>query len=514
VEKGKVWLVGAGPGDPGLLTVRGVRALREADAVVYDRLVNPLLLDYTSPECERNYAGKGSGGAELSQAEINELLVHLARAGKRVVRLKGGDPFVFGRGGEEGQALHAAGVPFEVVPGVTSAIAVPAYAGIPVSHRGVATSFAVITGHEASTKAASSINWSQLAQAVDTIVCLMGAEALPSLVERLLQAGRPPDTSVALVRWGTLPRQQTVTGTLADIVERVRGIDFGPPAVAVIGGVVRLRDELTWFETRPLFGKRVLVTRTREQTGSLRTLLEDNGAEVIELPTLEIAEGASPQLMRRVIEALIDGEYAWVIFTSANGVRRFFHYIRAFNHDARTFRDSKVAVVGAGTAEALIEFGIRADAMPQEAIGEKIADELDGQELARRRVLVPRAEGARPELIERLRAQGAEVEEVPLYSSEVPRHPDGSVLAQIRAGEIDVFTFASSSAVRNLVKMLGGDITGLDRATIACIGPLTAETAKRCGLSVQVVATEPNIPGLVQALRAYLAPGNPADPQA
>ncbi|HVC31069.1 MAG TPA: uroporphyrinogen-III C-methyltransferase, partial [Steroidobacteraceae bacterium] len=315
---GKVWLVGAGPGDPGLLTLKGARVLGEAEAIVYDRLVNPALLQHVQPECEQIYAGKAPGAPTLSQGEINHCLIRLARAGKRVVRLKGGDPFVFGRGGEEGEALHAAGIPFEVVPGVSSAIAVPAYAGIPVTHRGVAASFAVITGHEDPSKAESSIHWSELATGIDTLVCLMGVEGLQGIAGRLVAAGRPADTPVAVTRWGTLPRQQTVTGTLGDIVERTREAGFGPPAVAVIGEVVRLRGVLEWFETRPLFGKRVLITRTRQQASGLRALLEEEGAEVIELPTLEIVDGASPQLIGRVVEALADGEYAWVVFTSAN----------------------------------------------------------------------------------------------------------------------------------------------------------------------------------------------------
>ena len=507
MKTGKVWLVGAGPGDPGLLTLKGARVLSNAEAIVYDRLVNPALLEHLSAECERIYAGKAPGEPTLSQDEINARLVQLARDGKRVVRLKGGDPFVFGRGGEEGEALHAAGIPFEVIPGVSSAIAVPAYAGIPVTHRGVATSFAVVTGHEDPAKFESGIHWRELANGVDTLVCLMGVEGLPGIVARLIAAGRPERTPVAVTRWGTLPCQQTIIGTLADIVERTHQAAFGPPAVAVIGEVVRLRAVLEWFETRPLFGRRVLITRTRQQASGLHALLEEEGAEVIELPTLEIVDGASPLLIERVVEALADGEYAWVIFTSANGVRRFFHYVQEAGRDARAFHDSKVAVIGPGTAEALAEFGIRPDAMPQEYVGEGLAGLFSSHELARRRVLVPRAEGARKELIDGLRAQGAEVEEVPLYNSEVPGSPDPSIVQQIQAGEIDIITFASSSAVRNLLKMLGGDAEGLRRATIACIGPITAQTAERCGLSVAVQATEHSVPGLVAALREHFTRG-------
>lgn len=500
---GKVWLVGAGPGDPGLLTVKGSRALRVADVVVYDRLVNQALLNEARPDCEKIDAGKQPGRATLNQEQINELLVRHARAGKRVVRLKGGDPFVFGRGGEEAQACRAAGVSYEVVPGVSSAIAVPAYAGIPVTHRGLAASFTVLTGHEDPGKRESTIDWAALARGTDTLVCLMGVETLAATAERLIQAGKPAATPAAVITSGTLPPQKTITGTLGDISRRVREAGVRPPAVAVFGEVVNLRAVIEWFETRPLFGKRVLVTRTREQASELRSRLEEEGAEVIELPTLEIVDGASPQLLHRVVDALADGEYAWVIFTSGNAVRRFFQAVTEAGRDSRAFGDCSVAVVGPGTAEALSSFGIRPDAMPQRYEGTELAALLRAHDLARRRVLVPRAEAARPELVQSLRAQGAEVEEIPLYSSQVPRHPDARVLERIRAGEIDVLTFASSSAVRNLAKMLGDDLSALSSATVACIGPVTAQTAERCGLHVEIVATDATISGLVDALREH-----------
>jgi uroporphyrinogen III methyltransferase/synthase len=508
VALGKVWLVGAGPGDPGLLTVKGAKALELAGAVVYDRLANPALLDLTQSSCERIYAGKIAGEDGASQSRINDLLVSLARAGTTVVRLKGGDPFVFGRGGEECEALASAGVPYEVVPGVTSATAVPAYAGIPVSHRGVASTFTVLTGHEDSSKTDSSIRWAQIAAGADTLVCLMGVQSLDGICDRLLAAGRPPSTPAAVIASGTLPHQRVVVGRLDDIVARVREEGVQPPAVAVFGDVVRLRDRLKWFETRPLFGRRVLITRTREQASGLRALLEEEGAAVSELPTLEIVDGASPELLRRVIGALDGGEYAWVVFTSVNGVRRFMRAIYELGRDARAFHDSKVAVVGPATAASLAEFGIHADIMPEDYQGSSLADALALHELSRRRVLVPRAEAARPELIQGLRSRGAEVEEVPLYRSDLPRDPAPDILAQIRDGSIDVVTFASSSAVRNLVKMLGEDLRGLRSAVVGCIGPSTAEAAQRCGLTPTVVAADHTIPGLVGALRSYF--GRPA----
>ncbi|HTE85988.1 MAG TPA: uroporphyrinogen-III C-methyltransferase, partial [Dehalococcoidia bacterium] len=493
----------------GLLTMKGARALEAANAVVYDRLVNDALLDLTSAACERIYAGKLATVAGSSQDQINTLLVRLARQGKLVVRLKGGDPFVFGRGGEEGEALANAGIAYEVIPGVTSATAVPAYAGIPVSHRGVASSFAVLTGHEDASKPESAIRWDQIASGVDTLVCLMGVQALPEIAVRLLAAGLSPTTPAAVIAWGTLPRQRVVVGQLADIAARTREAGVEPPAVAVFGEVVRLREKLQWFETRPLFGRRIVVTRTRDQASGLRSLLEEEGAVVLELPTLEIVDGASPQVLTRVIGALADGEYAWVVFTSANAVRRFLRAVYDLGRDARAFHSSKVAVVGPATAQSLAEYGIRADLMPEDYRGRGLADVLIEHELTRRRVLVPRAEAASPDLVSALRTHGAEVEDVPLYSSEVPRNPDPGILAQIREGAIDVVTFASSSAVRNLAKMLGKDLSGLKQTVIGCIGPSTAETAQRCGLTPTVVAVDHTIPGLVSALRAHFQRSTP-----
>jgi len=500
---GKVWLVGAGPGDPGLLTVKGSRLLAAADVVVHDRLVNPAILDLVPPGCERIDAGKQPGLATLDQRQINDLLVQRALDGQNVVRLKGGDPFVFGRGGEEALACQQAGVSFEVVPGVSSAIAVPAYAGVPLTHRGIAASFAVITGHEDPQKPESQVDWSRLARSVDTLVCLMGVQTLAATADCLLNGGKSPATPAAVVTWGTLNRQRTVTGTLSDIAERANAAGIRPPGIAIFGEVVRLREQLNWFETRPLFGRRVLVTRTREQASDLSSRLLEEGAEVIELPTLEIVDGASPQLLTRLANALAAGEYAWVVFTSANGVRRFIEALRENGRDARAFRDCDIAVVGPGTARALAEFGITADAMPDEFDGSHVGKLLGEHDLTRRRVLVPRADIARPELVASLRAQGAEVEEVPLYRTQVPRNPDPAVLGRIRAGEVDVVTFASSSAARNLAKMLADDISGLKQALIACIGPITAHTAERCGLHVGATAREQTIPALVDAVRDY-----------
>ena len=498
---GKVYLAGAGPGDVGLITLAAVEALAQADVVVYDRLVNPRLLDLAPENAECIFAGKGPQQHTMRQEEINELLVARAREGKTVVRLKGGDPFVFGRGGEEAQALAAAGIPFEVVPGVTSAVAAPAYAGIPVTHRGVAASVAFVTGHEDPEKPEQDVDWEKLANAVDTLVLMMGVGQLAQIIERLVAAGRAPGTPAAVIEWGTLPRQRTVTGTLADIVAKVEEAGIGPPAVTVIGEAVRLRDTLRWFDTRPLFGLRVLVTRTREQASELAFALADAGAEPVELPALAITVRYDEPQLNKAIDALRDGAYAWLLFTSANAVDIFFDALWTRDFDARAVR-SRVAAIGPGTAERLEEHGIVADLVPdREYTAEGLLAVLEAEDVSGARVLLPRAEGAREVLVDRLTERGAAVDEVTVYVAAPPDDPDAEGLRRLRAGEIDVATFASSSSVRNLVALLGGDTSLLRDVRIACIGPITAKTAEELlGRPPDVVATEHTIEGLVQAL--------------
>ena len=499
---GHVSLVGAGPGDPGLITVAGAEALARAEVVVYDRLANPCLLDLAPEDAERVFVGKGPKAHTMSQDEINALLVERALAGRRVVRLKGGDPFVFGRGGEEAEVLAAAGIPFDVVPGVSSAVAAPAYAGIPVTHRGLAASVAFVTGHEDPAKEEQDVDWARIATAVDTLVLLMGVGQLAQITERLIAGGRAPSTPAALIEWGTLPRQRVITGTLGDIVARAAGAEIGPPAVAVVGEAVRLRETLRWFDTRPLFGLRALVTRTREQASELSRALAAAGAEPVELPAIQIVRRYDETKAAAAIDALASGAYGWLAFTSANAVEIFFDLLRQRGLDARAVR-AQVAAIGPGTAGALRARGIAADVTPaaDAATAEGLLAALQPFKMQDKRVLLPRAEGARDVLIEGLAARGARADEVTLYVAAPPGDPDGEGLRRLRAGEIDVAIFASSSTVRNLVALLDGDVEPLRRCRIAAIGPVTAQTVEELlGRPPDVVAREHTIAGVVQAL--------------
>ncbi|MFQ6014563.1 MAG: uroporphyrinogen-III C-methyltransferase [Anaerolineae bacterium] len=539
---GIVYLIGAGPGDPKLITVRGLEYLREADVVVYDYLASPQLLREARPQAELIYVGKMVGQHTLAQEEINRLLVERAQQGKVVARLKGGDPFVFGRGGEEAEALAAAGVPFEVVPGVTSAVAAPAYAGIPVSHRGYTSAFAVVTGHSAAssrlgftavatepgdrgeaasedpTRGKSSLDWAALSR-IGTLVLLMGVGNLPQIVEALLRHGRSPQTPVALVCWGTTSRQETVVGTLADIVERVEVAGLKPPAVIVVGETVGLREKLRWFdrpERRPLLGKRVLVTRARAQASTLLERLAELGAEPIEFPTIRIVPAEDYGPLDQAIQNL--DAYDWVIFTSVNGVKFFLQRLGAAGKDARALAGVSLCAIGPATATALRDYWLRVDYMPPKYVAEEIVTGLG--EVAGQRILLPRAAEARALLARELRAKGATVDEVVAYRTVLAqedspdggleiRYPQGSLTPtgqevgrMLLAGQIDVVTFTSSSTVRNFVALLDGvaPSQALAQATVACIGPITAATARELGIRVDLVAEEHTVEGLVGAL--------------
>jgi uroporphyrinogen III methyltransferase / synthase len=505
-----IYLVGSGPGDPGLFTLKGVRCMQEADAVVYDRLAPEALLRHAKPDAERIYVGKKPGNPTMSQEEISDLLVELGRAGKTVVRLKGGDPYVFGRGGEEALALIEAGLPFEVVPGVTSGMAAPAYAGIPVTHRGIATSVTFVTGHEDPTKGSQDVDWKKLANGADTLVLYMGVGRLEEISTRLIEAGRSRETPVACVRWGTIPEQRTVTGTLEDIATRVAQANLRPPAIIVVGAVVALREKgLDWYERRPLFGRRVVVTRARAQAGELSAELERLGAEVHEFPTIEISPPEDFGPLDAAIREL--DSFNLIVFTSVNGVEAFLVRLRYHGLDLRAVpRDAKVAAIGPATAERIEWAGLRVDVVPEEYRAEALIGALDVGTLAEVRVLIPRAKVAREILPEKLREAGAEVVVPPAYESVPLSEGKEDVSVRLQKGEIDCVTFTASSTVENFVGAFGADEAArlLSGTRIACIGPITADTARKRGLRVDAEADEYTISGLVEAVKDLLA----ADP--
>jgi uroporphyrinogen III methyltransferase/synthase len=502
---GFVSLVGAGPGDPGLLTIAGKERLQQAEVVVYDRLANPTLLDYAPAAAERIFAGKTPEHHALTQEQINNLLVEKGLQGKRVVRLKGGDPFVFGRGGEEALALVEAGVAFEVLPGVTSAVAAPAYAGVPVTHRGLASSFAVVTGHEDDDKPDSSVNWRHLATAVDTIVVLMGGAALPSVSKALIEGGRDASTPAVSIQWGTTAQQRSVRAPLSEIADAVRDEGLGTPLLTVIGEVGSLKDQIGWFESRPLMGKRILVTRTRHQASQLSDLLRREGATPIELSTLDLVRVAGDEELEAMTADLESGAYAWSAFTSTNAVDAVFEYLDRTGRDARAFGSSKIAALGRATANALKAKGLRADLIAGDFTANGLVAAMKDIDLTGRRVLLPRAAGGNPALVSGLKERGARVDEVVLYESQPPKEPDETILERIRWGEVGIATFASSSSIRNLAALLDGDLSGLKGATIACIGPQTAATAEEFHLEVHIQPTEHTVPALVEAMKAHFS---------
>jgi len=507
VKKGKAYLVGAGPGDPGLLTLKGRDVLGLADVVIYDYLANEAFLEYAPPHAERIYVGKKGGDHTMTQEAINRLLVEKARD-RIVVRLKGGDPFVFGRGGEEAQELAAAGIDFEIVPGVTAAVAVPAYAGIPLSHRDYASSMAFITGHEradgAPPEGKEGIDWGKLSSGIGTLVFFMGVKNLPEIATRLMEHGRSPQTPVAVIRWGTTPEQRTVTGTLADIVDKVREAALKPPAVIVVGDVVRLRESLNWFETKPLFGKTVLVTRAREQASDFRKALEERGARCVEFPTIAITPPASWDPLDAALASL--DRYDWLIFTSVNGVRFFMDRLWAAGRDVRALAGIRLAAIGPKTAESLEGMGLRLDVVPEEYRAESLLEALGEEAVRGRRFLLPRAAQARDVLPQTLRRWGADVDVVPAYETVPAGKGADRVAAMLERGEIHVVTFTASSTVRFFVQALADrDVPKLlEKTVVACIGPITADTARSLGIHPAVIADEYTIPGLVRALCASL----------
>jgi len=507
-----VYLVGAGPGDPGLITLRGKMLLERAEVLVYDYLASRKLLKYVPKEAELIYAGKRGGVKHThTQEEINQMLVDRALAGRRVVRLKGGDPFIFGRGGEEIEALVKAGIAFEVVPGVTSATAAATYAGIPITHREYTSTVAFVTGHEDPTKPDSNIAWDKLATGVGTIVVYMGIKNLKPITEKMIKYGRDPLTPVAVVRWASTSEQRTVVGNLKNIAEIVQENNIKPPALVVIGEVVNLRDTINWYEKRPLFGKRVVVTRTREQASELVNLLENCGAECLEFPTISLEPVDSYETLDRAL-AEID-TYQWILFTSINAVDYFFKRLFDLGKDVRYLKGPMIAAVGKVTAEALANRGIKADLLPEEFTGDGLAETLIKRGVKGLRFLIPRALKAREILPESLNRAGAEVTVAPVYQNVLPASSTGEQLKEelslaLQEKTVDMVTFTSSSTVKNFATLMGIKTPEemrelMSGVAVATIGPVTGKTAENLGLKIDVQPTEYTIPNLVDSIVTY-----------
>jgi len=499
-QPGKIFLVGAGPGDPGLLTIKARQILEQADVVIYDRLVSREIMRYAPQGAELIYAGKAAGGPALAQESINALLVAKALAGKLVVRLKGGDPFIFGRGAEEALYIQEQGCDFEVVPGVPSATSVPACAGIPLTHRDLASSFAVITGHEQPGKDHSSINWQSLARGVDTLVVLMGVATLVEILEQLIANGKPPETPAALVGCGTLPGQRVISATVGTLAAQARAAGLAPPAILVVGPVVSLQPRLNWAARLPLWGKRVLVTRAREQAAFFTNRLERLGAQAIGLPLIRIVREPDLSPLHHAFGAL--ASYDWIIFTSINAVEIFFDELLGRGKDARSLSGMSVGAIGPATARQLRQHGLQPDLVPTSYCAEGLIEALHGRLRPGQRVLLPRAHQARALLPEALRRSGAAVDEVCLYSAGLPSDLDQDLVAQIRAQSPDYITFTSPSAVRNFVHIIGRERLpqAVASSCIACIGPITAAEARQHGLRVDLQARSYTIEGLIEVL--------------
>lgn len=493
---GIVYLVGAGPGDPGLLTLRGAQLIGRAEVLVYDYLASPKILDLAPKSCRRIYVGKMSGNHAKTQDEINEILIDEARAGRVVVRLKGGDPYVFGRGGEEAQELHRAGLAFEVVPGISSTVAAAAYAGIPLTHRDFSSQAALVTGHERPDKKESAHDWAALA-GMGSISMVMGVRNLDHICLSLVRAGKPADTPAALIQWGTTNRQRTITGTLADLARKAVEAQIGPPALFVAGGVVGLRDELNWFEKRPLFGRRILVTRSREQASRLTEALEEMGAEVWERPTIAIEPLADKMYLQTALDSLPACD--WLVFTSPNGAGIFLENLFDSGRDARALAGVKIAVIGPGTAEALRPFGLKADLMPKDYVAEALLEELKAQNIAGRKIILARASEGRDVLPRGLAEAGAEVADLAVYKTVNP------LWSEPLPGTPDLVTFTSSSTASGLAALVPPEERKNYRA--ASIGPITTATARELGFPVAVEAEKATVDSLAAAVALCLKNG-------
>ena len=494
-----VYLVGSGPGDPGLITVKGLECIKKADVIVYDYLVNSVLLRNARKDVELIYVGKKGNQHTMEQDDINQLLVDKADENKIVTRLKGGDPYVFGRGGEEAIILRKNNIAFEVVPGITAAIASPNYAGIPVTHRTCTSTFGLITGHEDPTKDQSDVDWEKLSTGLGTLTFYMGIKNLPNIVNQLMKHGRSADTPVAVIRWGTTTHQETVTGTLSTIVEIAK--DIKPPAITIVGEVVNLRDQLNWFESRPLFGKTIIVTRSRDQASAFSDQLIELGANVLEYPTINITDPDDFGPLDKELENLDSTD--WLIFTSVNGVDAFFNRIFELGHDVRDLKGVKICSIGPSTTERIKGFHVSIDCQPPKYVAESVVEALKKvEEIKGKRFLMPRTDIARSYIPEELEKLGAEVSDIIAYKTVLATDGGNIVLDKLKDGEVDIVTFTSASTVKNFVKIIGEDNLSAFKNNVqfASIGPITNESAKEMDIDISIKAEEYSIPGLVQAI--------------
>ena len=500
-KNGIVYLIGAGPGDPGLFTIKGKECLEKANVVIYDYLVNPALLEYAQEKAEKIYVGKERKSREIPQEQINQLLINKAKSGNIVARLKGGDPFIFGRGGEEAEALAKSQIPFEIVPGITSASAVPAYAGISLTHRDFTSSFIVATGHEDPTKEKSNLSWEALAK-TGTVVFLMGVTKIEENMKRLIEFGKPPQTPVAVISWGTLPKQQTITGTIAEIGKKVKEKRVKPPGIVVVGEVVNLRETINWFETKPLFGKKVLVTRARNQASVAVKLLEEQGAEAIEFPTIEIVPPESWDELDRAIDSL--NTYDWIIFTSVNGVLFFLERLKKNRKDLRELKGIKIATIGEQTAKSVENLGLDVDIIPNDYRAEGIVQSFRAIDMKAKRILIPRAKEAREMLPVELARMGADVQIVAAYETKKPSSKKTEEIRELlKEGKIDIVTFASSSAVKNFLSIFDNDREILSKTVVACIGPITAEAFREFAIRPAIICKKYTIEELTREIVYY-----------
>jgi len=500
-KKGTVYLIGAGPGDPGLFTLKGKKFLARAEVIVYDYLVNPELLVFAREGAEIIYVGKKRGHKEFYQEEINRLITKKAQEGKIVARLKGGDPFIFGRGGEEAVELAKHGIPFDLIPGVSSPTGVTAYAGIPLTHRDYSSSFAVVTGHANPKKEKGSLPWEALAK-MGTLVFLMGIEKLEQNMNNLIEMGKSPETPVAIITWGTLPRQLTLTGTIGTIASIAKEREIASPGIIVVGDVVNLRRKINWFESKPLFGKRVLVTRARTQSKIFVDLLEEQGAEVIEFPTIEIKPPRNWTRIDQAIEKL--DTYNWLIFTSANGVNLFFQRLWRKKRDVRELKGIRIAAIGEETENQIGRMGIKVDLIPEEFRAEGLINLFKTIDIKGSRILIPRAKIARKILPIKLRKMGARVDVLPVYETKMPgKLKIEKIRKLLLSGYINVITFTSSSTVKNFFSMIGRDKKIISGSTIACIGPITAETIRGFGVEPEIISEKYTVQGLTEEIASY-----------